>query len=252
MKNFLDAHCHLADERISSNLKQELNDAKKTGVTRFISSALCQEEFIWHQKNKFVGIYWCAGIHPYYEKSDEKDFDSLIKFCDEKQIVAIGEIGLDGRNSNFDWQKKILLKQLDLAANYDLPVVFHVAYNYYDLYKILKNNFPKIRGYLHAFNSSQDVTENFAKFNLAFSIGCKPPKDEVLKFIFQRGLVLLETDAPYQKPHESDEEYNHLKNLGFVIKYMKKACNCTIDEILSAQNKTIDLIFDDKLESKNA
>ncbi|MCF7793094.1 MAG: TatD family hydrolase [Candidatus Cloacimonetes bacterium] len=252
MKKFLDAHCHLADERMASNLQNELDEAKKAGVTRFISSALCREEFTWHQQNQFPGMYWSAGIHPFYEKSDEKDFEFLIKFCDEKQIAAIGEIGLDGRNKNSEWQKQILLQQLDLAANYDLPVVFHVVHKYYDLYKIIKNNFPKIHGYLHAFNSSLDVAENFSKFDLAFSIGCKPPKKEVLQYIFNRSLILCETDAPYQKPHDSKEDFNHLKNLGLVVENIKKTCNCSFNNIFSVQNKTINMIFEDKLEVNNA
>ena len=66
-------------------------------------------------------------------------------------------IWLDNRNDNFEWQKKILLMQLDLAKNYDLPVVFHTVKQYYELDKILKNNFPKVQGFLHAFNASQEI-----------------------------------------------------------------------------------------------
>lgn len=248
MTSFLDAHCHLADNRIASNLAAEFAEAKEAGVRRFISSALCQEEFQWHLENQLPGLFWCAGIHPCYEKSDENDFESLIKFCDEKQIVAIGEIGLDGRNDDLDRQKKILLQQLDLAKNYDLPVVFHVVHKYYDLFKILKNDFPGIRGYLHAFNSSPEVSEIFSEFDLAFSLGCRPPKKEVIQSIFKRGLILFETDAPYQKPADLNDELNHLKNLAWIVNETKKICRCENEALLQVQDRTLNMIFADKLE----
>lgn len=244
---FVDAHCHLADERIADNLQQEIDDAHLAGVSHHISTALSRDEFDWHMKNQTEKISWCAGIHPNYEKSDAKDFDLLIRFCDENLLIGIGEIGLDGRNENFEWQKKILLQQLELATSYELPVIFHVVHKYYDLYKILKNNFPKIRGFLHAFNSSQEVAENFAKFNLAFSIGCNPPPKDVLRFIFNRGLLLLETDAPFQKAKDSTEEYNHLKNLGIAAENIQKTCNCSKKQLQVVQNKTLDMLFEEKL-----
>ena len=126
---FIDVHCHLGEERILSNLDKEISDAKEVGISRFISNALCQEEFeLMNSKqiSEFQDIIlWTAGIHPYYNKSSEDDIESLIEHCDAKEIIAIGEIGLDNHNDNFEWQKKILLMQLDLAKNYDLPVVFH-------------------------------------------------------------------------------------------------------------------------------
>ncbi|HPR18603.1 MAG TPA: TatD family hydrolase [Candidatus Cloacimonadota bacterium] len=258
LPGFIDAHCHLADERIAVNLDTEIAEAKKAGVSRFISSALCREEFFWHRQHRFPGIFWCAGIHPFYEKSLESDFPELIKLCDEKEIIAIGEIGLDGRKDNFEWQKRILLQQLDLAMNYDLPVVLHVVRHYYEIYKIIKNNFPKIRGFLHGFNSSQDVAENFAKFDLAFSLGGKPPAAKVVQYIFQRGLLLLETDAPFQKPtflpsslrkeQKIEEDFNHLKNLGLIAKKVSEICGCKQEQLCQMQNITVNFLFDNKLE----
>ena len=82
MFNFgwIDVHCHLIEERISDDLEKEISEASQLGITGFISSALCKKEYeciepVKFQKfNKF--IKWCAGIHPNYEKSSEKDFDN--------------------------------------------------------------------------------------------------------------------------------------------------------------------------------
>ncbi len=243
MNGFIDAHCHLADNRIAANLEQELSEAKESGISCFISSALCREEFEWHQNQNISQMIWIAGIHPYYEKSCEDDFDELIKLCDEKRIIAIGEIGLDKRKDNFDWQKKILLMQLDLAKNYDLPVVFHTVRQYYELDKILKNNFQKVRGYLHGFNASMEIAELFSKFDLAFSLGCKPPRNEVLEFIIDRGFFLFETDAPYQKPVDDKNDFNHLKNLVRTVDKVSQIIELDKQELESIQSKSFEQIF---------
>ena len=250
-QGFLDAHCHLADDRIASNLEKEIAEANQVSVTQFISSALCQEEFEMIKLPKFQKlrkfVKWSAGIHPYYDKTDEKDFPRLIRLCDDKEIIAIGEIGLDKRKDNYDWQKKMLLLQLDLAMNYNLPVVFHTVRQYYELHKIIKNNFPKVRGFLHAFNSSKEIFEEFKKYDLAFSLNAKPPKDEVIRAIIKHGYYLFETDAPFMRPRELNEDFNHLKNLMWTVNKTAKVCGLHIDELQRIQKKTIKTLFDNKI-----
>ncbi len=239
MVNLIDAHCHLNDERIFA----EIPEALELGISGFISSALCKEEYDWHIQNDIPEMKWCAGIHPYYEKSKESDLERIIQLCEEKKIVGIGEIGLDGRNDNEDWQTKILLQQLDIARNFDLPVVFHTVRKYNELYKILKNNFPKVKGYLHGFNASKDIVEIFTKFDLAFSLGCKPPKDDCVNHIIKRGFFLFETDAPYQKPHDSKDEYNHLKNLLLNVENISAVSGINVAKLTEFQYKSYVSLF---------
>jgi len=243
MNNLIDAHCHLADEKIASNLQKEIADANNVGITHFFSSALCQTEFEWHQSNFFPGMFWCAGIHPYYDESAESDFDTLIKLCDEKQIIAIGEIGLDKRKDNFEWQKKMLLKQLDLAKNYDLPVVFHNVRQYYKMHKILKDNFPKIRGIQHSFKGSQEIFDVYKNYDMAFSMCGKLPKDKVIRSIIKHGFYLYETDAPYQKPVELVDEFNHLKNLLWTVKKISEITKVDELKLESRQKHCFEQIF---------
>ena len=250
--NFIDAHCHLTDKRIFSNLDQEISEANKLGVSHFISVVLCREEFEMMKLPKFQKlrkmVNWTAGIHPHYEKTDEEDFNYLVELCDEQQIIAIGEIGLDNRNADFNWQKKMLLMQLDLAANYDLPVVFHNVRQYYEMYKILKDNFPEVRGFLHAFNASSEIFKEFSKFDLAFSINCKPPKDNVIRAVLKRGFYLFETDAPAMRPRELNEDFNHLRNLMWSVERISNISGVDMQELAAIQAKSFEQIFGFTLE----
>jgi len=235
----IDAHCHLHDEKIY----QEIPDAIESGISRFLSSALCEDEFKWYLNCKIPQMKWCAGVHPFYDKSDEDDIDTIIQFCEKKEIIGIGEIGLDNRNENIKWQNEILLKQLDIASQFELPVVFHTVKRYYELYKLLKNNFPKVRGYLHGFNASKDIAETFSKFDLAFSIGCKHPNLDSLEFILKRGFYLFETDAPFQKPDDSKDKHNHLLNLLPSIDEIARSTGRDIEELLKIQQRSYDILF---------
>ena len=259
MKGFIDVHCHLSDNRILKNIDDEISSAQEAGITCLVSSSLCKDEYELiklpkFQKTKKSGneleIKWSAGIHPYYDKSSENEFELLIKHCDAKEIIAIGEIGLDKRKSNFEWQKKILLMQLDLAKNYDLPVVFHTVKQYYELDKILKNNFPKVRGFLHAFNASQEIFENFKKYDLGFSLNAKPPKEEVIHSIIKHGYYLFETDAPYMRPRELNEDFNHLKNLIWNIKQISKKADTSMEILKEKQFKNFCELFEYDLDLK--
>ena len=244
---WIDAHCHLTDDRIFNNLEDEISSAQDIGINGFISSILCKDEYESIKLAKFLKfgkfIKWSAGIHPYYKKSSEHDLELLIKLCDEKQIIAIGEIGLDKRNDNFEWQKKILLPQLDLAKNYHLPVIFHVVKNYYELYKILKNNFPGTRGFIHGFNSSKEVFDNFSKFDLGFSLNLHQPGTDVLKNIIKRGFYFFETDAPYQKEKGSKEEFNHLKNLIKVVENVSEITGIDKEILKKKQFENFRMLF---------
>lgn len=211
-----DFHCHFEELDRLGVLELQLAEARKQGIAEWLSSALCHDEYVWHQMQKIEGMQWVAGIHPYYEKSSEDDFDELVELCEKGQIYGIGEIGLDSRNPDEDWQNKILLKQLELAKDYELPVVFHTVKRYYQLHKLLKNNFPGVRGWLHGFNSSLEVVNAFSGFDIGFSINARMPAADVLRKIIARGLWQIETDAPYAKPYGCKEDINQLKNLIYV------------------------------------
>lgn len=243
----IDAHCHLCDDKILPNLDNEVADAIAAGTTGFISSALTRDEFDWVELTRLHTYHdffrWSAGIHPNYEKSSEQDLDKLIALCKQKKIAALGEIGLDGRTYNDKWQKQILLKQLDLARYYELPVIFHVVYKFYDLYKILDKNFPRIKGYLHGFNNSLEVAEHFSKFDLGFSLGCRPPKPNVIKFLVKHGYILFETDAPYQKAKGDKDKINHLKNLQNVVSNISEISGVSQEDLIQIQKRSLHRIF---------
>jgi TatD DNase family protein len=196
-KNWIDSHCHLV---AMNNPAQEVAEAEKAGVDGFVSIALNQRELSATQENSSPSTIVLAGVHPYYSGSKNSFIDCLADMLDAHAIEGIGEIGLDKRNKDMVWQKDVLLQQLDIADQYDVPVSFHCVRMYYELFKIIKVNFPGIRGILHGFNGSIEIIREFTKFDIAFSInpGILLTSDapEIIQYLASERKLLLETDAP--------------------------------------------------------
>jgi TatD DNase family protein len=236
---FIDAHCHLFDFYERNTLQVELKNAQYT--SHFLGSALGEDEYEWFDKLNLPNINFYAGVHPFYEKSSEKLLPKLIELAEKKKIIGIGEIGLDKRNSDFDRQKKMLLTQLDIASQFDLPVVFHIVGMYYELHKILKNSFPQTRGMLHGFHGSLEIAKIFPE--MLFSIGCRFPKEDALQFIVEQKRFCLETDAPYQKPLQTKDSSNHLSNITVPVSKITQISNLGEDDIATIQEKNIKQLF---------
>lgn len=238
---WIDAHCHLNSQPLDNEYLEEMAQAKEHNIGLFISTALNRQEIDWHLRRRESAIQFVAGIHPYYDKSSIKDFEYLESQCRNGILWGIGEVGYDKRKNNHNFQKTILYKQLDLAREYDLPVVFHVVGRFNELYQTLKNDFPGIRGFIHGFNGSFELVEMFSRLEIAFSIGYKmlQRKDypEIIRKIYHEGKLLFETDAPFQKIQSihSDPQNNLLSRLAELIDTIAETCNLNREDILDTQ-----------------
>lgn len=234
--NWIDAHCHFFDL-----IERKVKINYDSFTSKYISSALDEEEMKWHLRLSQPKVKWVAGIHPNYKKSNENDLQFIEKLATEKKIIGIGEIGLDKKNPDTIWQKKILLSQLDLANQFSLPVVFHTVGMYYDLYKLIKTNFPKIQAILHGFKGSADIVKNFLKFDFLFSLGCHLPKQDSLNVIIENKRFCFETDAPYQAPNRNG--INVLENLQIPIQYVQNQSDLSLSEIDRIQLQNLNRFF---------
>ena len=234
MIGLIDAHCHLADEKLKN-----YNLSKDNDIAGVLSVALNLEQANWHKANAQAKMQWIAGNHPLFTVSFT--IEQLEQLIQEKAIIGIGEIGFDKRANNLPYQKDLLLEQLALANDYDLPVVFHVVKEYYQLLKIIKNNFPKTRGFFHSFNSSLQVMKEFENF--AFSFNCNFSKIEILQKAYADKKLLLETDSPYQKPFTDTKEFNTPQNIISSCQEKSGLLNIPKEKLIQAQYNCFNQIF---------
>ena len=218
LSNVTDAHSHLWSHEFANDRAQVLERASDAGLICIVDISYDVDPELRKQKARTQGInlVCVAGIHPH----DAKDFDQLEKALLNQLSAgsydAIGEIGLDYyRNlSPVDQQVTVFQKQLDLAIEYDLPVVIHSRDADDDTYKILKDwsqraprNYGPDReiGMIHCFSSDAGLAEKYIELGFLISISgiatfdnVKDTPEVVLRIDTNK--LLVETDAPYLAP----------------------------------------------------
>jgi TatD DNase family protein len=242
-EHWIDAHCHLCSEPLAGNLSKEIALAGERSINTFISTALTRKEVDWHLDNSAPEIKLVAGVHPFYDKSDSNDISFFADLCSNNSLWGVGEVGFDNRKNNHKFQEKILAEQLEIAQEYDLPVVFHVVKRYNELYQLLNNSFPKIRGFIHGFTGSPELVEMLTRLNIGFSLGHrilqqKDAKDTIVRII-KHGLFLFETDAPFLPQHnKSSQDRGMLSSLHSIISAISEMTGIKTVELLDGQWST--------------
>lgn len=179
---------------------------------------------------EYLEIYCTQGLHPHegFEWTKEVQEHILKNLNDSKKnkkIVAIGEIGLDFYYSKSprDKQLKAFEEQLQIAVDYNLPVVIHSRDADEDTIAILKNfsSSLKRKGVIHSFTSGLDlakfvINENFyLGFNGIITFKNAENVREALR-ITPLEKILLETDSPFLTP----DPYRGFENAPFYLPFI--------------------------------
>ena len=209
--NIFDSHTHLNDDAFWGQEDAYYNHAKKLGVTYLAqvgSNTVLNERAI-ALAEKYDHMYAIVGWHPEDSKNyDEAAEEKLIEQLNHPKVVALGEIGLDYHwdSSPKKVQQKVFAKQIQIAAEHNLPISIHTREALEDTYDILKNaGLPTIKGVLHSFSGDVDWMDKFLALglNISFSgvASFKKTKDihEAVKQV-PLDRIMVETDAPYLSP----------------------------------------------------
>ena len=214
MEELVDSHTHLNSTKFQDDVGETIERAHAAGVTRLInmgdtlaSSARAVELAAQYGTR---GVYAAVGIHPEeaFELTGKEDAQ-LADWTRAEHVVAIGEIGLD-----YYWEKdeerralqrRIFVRQLDLARQLHLPVCIHDREAHGDTLAILKREGRGIEGVLHCFSGSLEMAKESVK--LGYHLGVDGPltykNAAKLPEIVQKiplEWLLVETDAPYMTP----------------------------------------------------
>ena len=154
---------------------------------------------------KSASLHIAAGIHPQYiGDNPDRQIAALSEILnDNKNISAIGEIGLDYRKDMPDreLQKEVFRKQLEMSLEYSLPVSIHSVSACEDTLKIL-HAYPDAKGIMHGYAYSAEAAKEFIKLGFRLGVGTTLLKSgakklpETVKAVPQEYLV-TETDLPF-------------------------------------------------------
>ncbi len=206
---WIDTHTHFG--MLEGSPEEALELAKSQGVYRFINIGTTPDDhgpvLQFAQKN-YPSVFCTLGIHPHDAKLYNDAVEASIRVNSlQKEVIAIGEIGLDYyyMNSSLEEQKFAFEKQLQIAADLNLPVEIHTRDAEKDTIDILKKFKGSVKGLLHCFTGTQWLADEALKlgFNISISGVVTFKKATELQEVV-RSLPLdrihVETDAPFLAP----------------------------------------------------
>ena len=232
----IDTHCHLSKEDYD-NLEEVIN-----GMDGYMIISGCNDETnkeVVELVNKYENVFGTLGIHPEeIEKITSNSFKYIEDNLSNPKIVGIGEIGLDyyWTKDNIDEQKKVLIRQLDIATKYNMPIVIHSRDSIQDTYDILKRY--NLKGTIHCFSSSLEMANEFIKLGYMIGVGgtvtfknSTKIQDVVKKIDLHN--ILLETDSPYLSPEPFRGKKNNPSNVYYVAKKISEIKNINIENVIN-------------------
>jgi len=212
----IDTHCHLDNEKYYEDVDEVIKKAQENGVKKFIIPAASPKDIkrAVELAQKYEDIYFAVGVHPCDIENFKEEY--LLDYITNPKCVAVGEIGLDYHYTKDTKTKQIELfkKQLDIAVEYNKPVIIHIREANADAFEILNKyvkKHPNLKGVLHCFNAD----EQFLKLsnNFYYGIGGVITFKNARKLVkvfpkIPKNRVIIETDSPYLTPHPYRGERN--------------------------------------------
>ncbi len=271
---FIDTHCHLNFNDFKDDYLEVIQRSLNSDVFMIlIGSELKTSQRAVDLSNKFSkGLYSAVGLHPihlqdflvknnnengkYEFKSKGENFilQEYQKLINNKNVVAVGEIGLDyfhikaSSPENLkeikDKQKEVFIQQLYLAKSNNLPVIIHCRDAHDDLYEILNDFYLKNKpnhewGVIHCFSGDIEQANKYFKLGLKISftglITFVNKWDEVI-INSPIEKIMIETDSPYLSP----DPYRGLRNEPI---YVKKVLDKIADLKKIEKSKLENIIF---------
>jgi TatD DNase family protein len=207
MHPLIDSHIHLdavafehdrddvvdraSDQGVRSMILPATDAASWTGI-----NALCRE---------YPGIHPAYGLHPVFLQEHEPGhLQMLSSWLSTHRAVAVGEIGLDFHTIDLDrdLQRDYFKAQLDIARQFELPVIVH-ARDALEEVEITLRRSGGLRGVVHSFSGSEQQARRL--WDIGFHLGIGGPvtyeRAQRLRRIVATmpiEFLLLESDAPDQ------------------------------------------------------
>ena len=212
----IDTHSHIYAEEFDTDREEALERAWSAGVEALILPDIDSES-----RNRMVALaqqhadrcYAMAGLHPTSVNDNprwQQELDMVEKMLQQSpvKLCGVGEIGLDLYWSEefYHQQREVLHAQLELALQYNLPVVFHTRSAYKQMLDAIATYRGRgLRGVFHAWADSAETARKLErmgefKFGIGGVVTFKNSGLDKVVAELPTELLLLETDSPYLTP----------------------------------------------------
>ena len=240
----IDTHCHL-DYLEKLPIPQIVQKALDNGVTKLITISVANDNLsiVRQLAKEYEFVFCCQGIHPHnakeWEDNTEREIVNYLSQAKKHKIVAVGEIGLDFHYNHSDAKKQldVFVRQMDLAGQYNLPVIIHSRQADCETIQVLNDSKLAKKGVIHSFTSGAELAKK------ALDCGMYIGLNGIITFKNANSVrdiakmcplehILLETDAPFLTPAPFRGRENAPYYLPLVAQKLAEIKQISVDKVI--------------------
>lgn len=237
----VDSHCHIPMIEGLGTEDEIISRAHENHVEHMLCVSIDLESYpaILDLARRFDSVSASIGIHPNTETSEEVSVETLAGFAEDKEIIAIGETGLDYFRSDGDleWQRQRFRTHIRAARETAKPLIIHSRDAKEDVISILKEErAEEVGGVMHCFVDDLETAEKAMdlNFRISFSgiVTFKNAQD--LKEVARKiplSMLMVETDSPYLAPVPKRGKTNQPAFVKYVAEHIAELRSIEYEEV---------------------
>jgi TatD DNase family protein len=204
----VDSHCHVQHDAFDED-REEVIARSLDALDWFV---IIGDDIAMSQRAADMArerVYATVAMHPHHaDQTDAAALSAIRELAVRPGVVAIGEIGLDyhymlSTDAN---QRTALERQLEIAVELEMPVVFHCREAEEDFLRVVEPFHRQLVGaVMHCFGGDAAFAQRCLDwgFHVSFAGNVTFPKAPTLRDaakIVPLERLLVETDSPYLAP----------------------------------------------------
>ncbi len=206
----VDSHCHIDFPELADDITGLLERMAANGVCHALCVSVNLEDFprVLALARAHERISASVGVHPGSEYGPNPSVSDLVREGGAREIVAIGETGLDyfRATGDLEWQRERFRTHIRAARELAKPLIIHCREAADDLLRILREERAnEVGGVMHCFTENWDVASAAMDLNFMISFSgivtfrnASAVREVAARVPEER--LLVETDSPYLAP----------------------------------------------------
>ena len=238
----IDTHSHIYLPEFAIDRADMLKRAENEGVELVLMPAIDNQthSVMIEAEQNFPGkCLAMMGLHPCSVKEGyKKELEIVRTHFERRRFVAVGETGLD-----FYWDRTFTNEQyesfqiqIELAIQYDIPIVIHSRNSIDECIKVIgENQKGNLKGVFHCFSGNIEQANQIIELGFFLGIGGvitfkNSGLDKVIDNVNLKDMI-LETDAPYLAPVPFRGKRNECSYLKYVVEKLSEIKDVSKEEI---------------------
>jgi len=252
-----DSHCHLDKIDLTpfdNQFSNMVDAAQEADVSQFLCVCIDTEHFqdVLKPAQQYSNIYCSVGVHPTHQDSYAPTVEELVELAQHKEVIAIGETGLDYfrcEDDDMTWQHDLFRTHIRAAVETQKPLIIHTRSAKEDTIRILaEENAQKVGGVMHCFAEDWETAQQAMELNfyISFSgiVSFNSAKElqEVAKKV-PEDKFLIETDSPWLAPVPKRGKPNQPAYVKYVAEKMADLRGCSYSHIAKVSTDNFNRLF---------